>query len=123
MQPVRMARGFFRAAPFLQHQRRDAAKLRILGFGADIAGRIEEVGPDTKTFKIGDAVFGDLSLNDFGGLAEYVAAPEILLAAKPDTVSFEQASAVPMASLTRVLSFRETNTGRPGVASEHERTP
>ena len=76
-------------------------------FGADIAGRIEEVGPDTKTFKIGDAVFGDLSLNDFGGLAEYVAAPEILLAAKPDTVSFEQASAVPMASLTALQGLRD----------------
>ena len=76
-------------------------------YGADIAGRIEAVGPDTKKFKIGDAVFGDLSLNDFGGLAEYVAAPEILLAAKPDTVSFEQASAVPMASLTALQGLRD----------------
>lgn len=76
-------------------------------FGADIAGQIEALGPDTKKFRIGDAVFGDLSVNDFGGLAEYVAAPETLLAAMPDTVSFEQASAVPMASITALQGLRD----------------
>jgi len=76
-------------------------------YGADIAGRIEAVGPDTKKFKIGDGVFGDLSVSNFGGLAEYVAAPETLLAAMPDTVSFEQASAVPMASLTALQGLRD----------------
>ena len=45
-------------------------------FGADIAGLIETVGPDARKFKVGDAVFGDLSINNFGGLAEYVAAPD-----------------------------------------------
>ncbi|HHT77502.1 MAG TPA: alcohol dehydrogenase catalytic domain-containing protein [Clostridiaceae bacterium] len=43
-------------------------------FGADIAGLVEAVGQDTMKFKVGDAVFGELSINDFGGLAEYVAA-------------------------------------------------
>ena len=45
-------------------------------FGADIAGLVEAVGPDARKFKVGDAVFGDLSINNFGGLAEYVAAPD-----------------------------------------------
>jgi NADPH:quinone reductase-like Zn-dependent oxidoreductase len=76
-------------------------------FGADIAGRIEAVGPDTKKFQIGDAVFGDLSVHDFGGLAEYVTAPETLLSAMPDTVTFEQASAVPMASITALQGLRD----------------
>ena len=76
-------------------------------FGADIAGRVEALGPDTKKFQVGDAVFGDLSVHDFGGLAEYVAAPETLLAAKPETVSFEQAAAVPMASLTALQGLRD----------------
>ena len=76
-------------------------------FGADIAGRVEAVGPEAKKFKVGDAVFGDLSVSDFGGLAEYAAAPENLLASKPDTVSFEQAAAIPMASITALQGLRD----------------
>lgn len=83
-------------------------------FGADIAGQVEAVGPDAKKFRVGDAVFGDLSINDFGGLAEYVAAPEKLLAKKPDSVSFEHASAIPMASLTALQGLRDKGRIKPG---------
>ncbi|NLT11981.1 MAG: NAD(P)-dependent alcohol dehydrogenase [Clostridiaceae bacterium] len=76
-------------------------------FGADIAGRIETVGPEVKKFKVGDEVFGDLSGCGFGGLAEYVAAPENLLAAKAESVSYEDAAAVPMASLTALQALRD----------------
>ncbi len=84
-------------------------------FGADIAGLVEAVGPDAKNFKVGDAVFGDLSASNFGGLAEYTAAPENLLAVKPDAVSFEQAAAVPMASLTALQGLRDKG----GIKSGH----
>lgn len=84
-------------------------------FGADIAGLVEAVGPDAKKFQVGDAVFGDLSASNFGGLAEYTAAPENLLAVKPDAVSFEHAAAVPMASLTALQGLR--NKG--GIKSGH----
>lgn len=83
-------------------------------FGADIAGLIETVGPDARKFKVGDAVFGDLSINNFGGLAEYVAAPEALLAKKPDSVSFEHAAAIPMASLTALQGLRDKGGIKPG---------
>jgi NADPH:quinone reductase-like Zn-dependent oxidoreductase len=83
-------------------------------FGADIAGLVEAVGPDAKKFQVGDSVFGDLSVSDFGGLAEYVAAPENLLAVKPDSVSFEQAAAVPMASLTALQGLRNKGGIKPG---------
>lgn len=83
--------------------------------GADIAGVIEAVGPDTSKFRVGDAVFGDLSVASFGGLAEYVAAPENLLVKKPDTVSFETAAAMPMASITALQGLR--NKG--GIKSGH----
>ena len=52
-------------------------------FGADIAGRVEEVGKNIGNFKVGDEVFGDIARSGFGGLAEYAAAPERLLALKP----------------------------------------
>jgi len=84
-------------------------------FGADIAGLVEAVGPDAKKFRVGDAVFGDLSINDFGGLAEYVAAPETLLATKPDSISFEDAAAIPMASLTALQGLRDKG----GIKSGH----
>ena len=84
-------------------------------FGADIAGLVEAVGPDTKKFKVGDSVFGDLSVSDFGGLAEYVAAPETLLAKKLDSVSFEHAAAIPMASITALQGLREKGRIRPVI--------
>ena len=83
-------------------------------YGADIAGRIEAVGPGTTKFQIGDAVFGDLSSNQFGGLAEYVTAPESLLTAMPDTVTFEQAAALPMASVTALQALRDKGRIQPG---------
>ncbi len=75
--------------------------------GADIAGLIEAVGPDAGKFKVGDAVFGDLSIVNFGGLAEYVTASENIFASKPDSVSFENAAALPMASLTALQGLRD----------------
>ena len=72
-------------------------KLKTLGF--DIAGRVEAVGSAVKNLHVGDEVYGDLSACGWGGLAEYVAAPESALAIKPANLSFEQAAAVPQAGL------------------------
>lgn len=79
-------------------------KRRILG--ADIAGVVESVGTRISQFKISDEVFGDLSSCGSGGFAEYVAVPERFLASKPSGVSFEDAAAVPMASLTALQGLR-----------------
>ena len=61
--------------------------------GSDIAGRIEAVGRNVTKFEPGDEVYGDLSVCDRGGYAEYVCAPEHALARKPATISFEEAAA------------------------------
>ncbi len=79
-------------------------------FGADIAGIIEAAGKNITLFKPGDEVMGDLASFGFGGLAEYVAAPEIALVAKPSQVSFEEAAAMPMAAMTALQALR--NKGR-----------
>lgn len=76
-------------------------------FGADIAGRVEEVGKNIENFKVGDEVFGDIARSGFGGLAEYAAAPERLLALKPSCVSYEDAAAVPMAAVTALQALRD----------------
>jgi NADPH:quinone reductase-like Zn-dependent oxidoreductase len=76
-------------------------------FGADIAGRVESVGKNITQFKPGDEVIGDLSDYGFGGFAEYAVAPEKALIPKPPTISFEEAAALPMASITALQALRD----------------
>jgi NADPH:quinone reductase-like Zn-dependent oxidoreductase len=75
-------------------------------FGADIAGIIETASKNITQFKPGDEVMGDLASFGFGGLAEYVAALEKALVAKPAQVSFEEAAAVPLAGMTALQALR-----------------
>lgn len=79
-------------------------KRRILG--ADIAGRVTAVGSQVTQFRLGDAVYGDLSGCGLGGFAEYVCAREDALALKPAGITFEQAAAVPMAAVTALQGLR-----------------
>ena len=76
-------------------------------FGADISGRVESVGKNIREFIPGDEVMGDLASYGFGGLAEYVAAPEGLIIHKPGTVTFEDAAAIPMAGVTALQALRD----------------
>ena len=62
--------------------------------GSDIAGRVEAVGPGVTRFQPGDEVYGD-NLALMGGFAEYAVAPEKALAAKPEALTFAQASTIP----------------------------
>jgi NADPH:quinone reductase-like Zn-dependent oxidoreductase len=75
--------------------------------GCDIAGLVEAVGRDVKQFKPGDAVFGDVYGDNFGGFAEYVIAPESVLALKPANLSFDEAAAVPLAARTSLQGLRD----------------
>ncbi|MHB1454735.1 MAG: NAD(P)-dependent alcohol dehydrogenase [Saccharofermentanales bacterium] len=83
-------------------------------FGADIAGRIEEVGKNESRFEVGDEVLGDISGCGFGGLAEYVAVPASTLVLKPPTISFETAAAVPMSAVTALQGLRSQGNIREG---------
>jgi len=80
-------------------------KIQILG--SDIAGRVESVGIDVKNFRPGDEVFGDLS-GRWGGFAEYVCAPENVLALKSPKMTFEEAAAIPQAAMLAVQGLIDT---------------
>jgi NADPH:quinone reductase-like Zn-dependent oxidoreductase len=70
--------------------------------GWDMAGVVVRPGADAPEFKEGDEVIGYVR-EDFlsrGTLAEYVAAPVRTLAAKPQSLPFPQAAALPLAGLT-----------------------
>jgi NADPH:quinone reductase-like Zn-dependent oxidoreductase len=75
--------------------------------GADVAGVIEAVGSRVRKFKAGDAVFGDLADNGWGGFAEYVCAPETTLAKKPDALSFADAAAFPQAGALALQAIKD----------------
>ncbi len=82
--------------------------------GADIAGQVETVGKDVKLFKPGDEVFGDIGSVGWGGFAEYVSVPENVLALKPTDLSFEEAAALPQATLVVVQGLRDHGRIQPG---------
>lgn len=71
--------------------------------GVDVAGEVVAVGGKVTQFKPGDAVFGCAK----GAFAEYARAPQAKLALKPESVSFEQAAAVPIAGLTALQALRD----------------
>lgn len=76
-------------------------------FGADLAGIVEAVGKNIKKFKPGDEVIGELSNVGFGGFAQYAVALETVLIHKPANISFEEAAALPMASVTALQGLRD----------------
>lgn len=65
--------------------------------GMELAGTIEALGPGALQWKVGDAVFGDVSNGGLGTFAEFVAVPATELRRIPEGLSFEQAAAVPHA--------------------------
>jgi NADPH:quinone reductase-like Zn-dependent oxidoreductase len=72
----------------------------ILGW--DVAGIVEEVGMAVTWFKPGDHVYGYIRRHhlQFGTYAEFVTAPEGFFAHMPSELSFEEAAAMPLSSLT-----------------------
>lgn len=75
--------------------------------GADIAGTVEAVGPDVTAFAPGDAVFGDLSEGDWGGLAELACAKATALAAVPQGLDWVDAAALPQAGSLALQAIRK----------------
>jgi NADPH:quinone reductase-like Zn-dependent oxidoreductase len=82
-------------------------KPRYRTLGADIAGRVVSVGDAVQKFRIGDEVFGDISGCGWGGFAEYVCASEEALTHKPESLSFEQAAAIPQAAVLALQGLRD----------------
>jgi len=87
-------------------------KINILG--GDVAGRVETVGKNVKQFQRGDEIYGDNSDTGLGAFAEYVSAPENVLALKPGNLSFEEAAAVPAAAVTALQGIRDSGEIQPG---------
>jgi NADPH:quinone reductase-like Zn-dependent oxidoreductase len=77
--------------------------------GWDAAGRVEAVGAGVTAFKPGDEVFGQCD----GSFAEYARGKADQLAAKPASLSFEQAAVLPVSGVT-ALQALDVARPRPG---------
>jgi NADPH:quinone reductase-like Zn-dependent oxidoreductase len=75
--------------------------------GSDVAGIVQAVGKDVQQFRVGDAVFADLSSSTRGGFAEFVSAKASWFVHKPSNLDFVQAAAVPMAALTALQALQK----------------
>src|SRR5690606_2867240 len=71
---------------------------RILGF--DAAGVVEAVGPEVTMFQPGDEVYYAGDVTRPGSNAQYQLVDERLVAAKPITLDFAEAAALPLTALT-----------------------
>ena len=81
--------------------------------GYDIAGVVEKVGAKVTRLKIGDAVYGYPTFG--GGWAEFAIVTEGEVAAKPKSLSFVEAAAVPMGALTAwqaLIDVAQIRTGQ-----------
>ena len=79
--------------------------------GRDLAGVVEAVGEGVTRFAVGDEVYGTTVRGSF---AELVRAKVDRLAHKPESLSFEEAAAVPVSAQTALQALRDQGRVRAG---------
>ena len=84
--------------------------------GADVAGEVVESGAGVSGFPRGSKVFGMLDEWTYrrGTVAEYVAIRATEIAVMPDRLSFAEAAALPLVSLTALQALRNVAALAPG---------
>ncbi|MGD1834160.1 MAG: zinc-binding alcohol dehydrogenase family protein [Nitrososphaeraceae archaeon] len=76
---------------------------RILGW--DASGVVEAVGNDVTLFKVGDEVYYAGDINRTGSYSEYQLVDERIVGFKPTSMSFPQAAALPLTTITAYEAF------------------
>ena len=80
-------------------------------FGQEVAGVVAGLGEGVDGFDVGDEVFGSATS---GGYAQYALVPVATAAAKPPSVSFNDASTLPVAAATAYDGVQQLEL-RPGA--------
>ena len=92
-----------RGEPYLLRMSEGVRRPKSPDMGIDVVGTVVAVGKSVTRFATGDSVFGIAR----GAFAEYAAAAEKRLAAKPDAMTFESAASLPCAGNTALLAVRD----------------
>jgi NADPH:quinone reductase-like Zn-dependent oxidoreductase len=82
--------------------------------GMELSGVVEAIGMDVTKWKVGDAVYGDISNHGFGTFAEYISIHEDSVIEKPKELSFEVAAAIPHASALALQGLRDMGKMKQG---------
>lgn len=75
--------------------------------GYDVSGIVVEKGTKVKNFEIGDEVYSRVPQEQMGTVAEFVAVKSNLVALKPENITFEQASGLPLTGLTAMQALEK----------------
>ncbi|MBL3658132.1 NADP-dependent oxidoreductase [Fulvivirga sediminis] len=73
--------------------------------GWDASGIVEEIGSNVTNFKKGDEVYGIPNFPGNGSYAEYIAAKASQFALKPESLTFNEAAAIPLTGLVAANSI------------------
>lgn len=94
---------YLHGTPYIMRMQSGLRRPADLSMGVDVAGRVEALGPGVTQFVVGAEVFGSAN----GALAGYAVTRASALVAKPPTLSFVQAAAVPVAAVTALQAVRD----------------
>lgn len=75
--------------------------------GNELAGVVEAVGRGAERGRVGDRVCARTDVSALGAFAEYVAVPEDLVVAMPDSWDFTEAAGLPLAGGTALRAVRD----------------
>lgn len=78
-----------------------------VGIGYDVSGVVTEIGSKVKDFKEGDEVYSRVPQEYMGTVAEFVAVDSSVVAHKPENVTFEKASSLPLTGLTAIQALEK----------------
>lgn len=70
---------------------------------------VEKVGKATRSFTVGDRVYGRMPLEKIGAFAEYASVDQNAIAKVPEYLSDEEAASVPLTALTALQAFELMN--------------
>ena len=97
------------------------AKPRIIGW--DAAGVVESVGSDVSLFKAGDEVYYAGDITRPGCNSQYHLVDERIVGCKPASLSFEQAAAMPLTTITAWEAlFDRLGVEKPAPANQDQRS-
>jgi len=82
--------------------------------GIEVSGTVEEMGPNTTGYAIGQRVFAGMSYEG-EGYAQYTIAEIGRVIAIPDSISFEEASTMAVAGMTAIQGLRNKGRIKPGM--------